>query len=173
MSRSEHIHQHRKNWYDSNVLHMDLILDAGLFERRCPMQDDPAHPSDDLLLVKVAQQYQGIRRAIEEFDNSTWLKGLGRQFMALPTRGAHLEGFEWGQKALLYTLAGRVMITVKWEDDGYFTLITDDALDEPRMGLQSINNLSATTVRNDLREMMQAFKLGELTIVPDKEVRLL
>lgn len=169
----EHIHQHRKNWYDRNVLHMDLILDAALFEHRCSLQDNPAHPSDDLLLVKVAQQYQDIRRAIKEFDNTVWLKGLGRQFMALPTRGARLSLSIHGQTVLLYTLAGRVLITVKWEHTGEFTLITDDALSEPRMGLQSINNLSATTTINDLREMVQAFQCGELTIVPDKEVGLL
>lgn len=170
----EHIHQHRKNWYDYNVLHMDLILDAGLFRHRCSNHDDPAHPSDDLLLVKVAQQYQDVRHAIKEFDNTVWLKGLGRQFTSLPTRGARLEGLTWGQKVLLYTLAGRVLITVKWEHSGgEFTLITDDALEEPRMGLQSINNMSSVAVVEDLHTMTRAFQCGELTIVPDKEVGLL
>ncbi len=78
-----------------------------------------------------------IRDAFKVFDREVWLGGLGAEYMASNQRG--FETTFGPYTVMISDLAGRVLLTFNLPGGHQITTITDDCVDESRMGQQSID----------------------------------
>lgn len=152
----------RRLFHNKNVLTTPLLIDAAMFSVMSTRE-----PHDDLLLVEVQKQADSIQEQVKRFEDRVWLNGLGKQFMDMPTAGARAE-LGHDDKLLIFTTAGRVLLTFSRRQHN-ITLITDDEVSEPRMGIQSIHAEVLTAV-SILYCAITIFREEGLHLVEDKNV---
>jgi hypothetical protein len=131
---------------------------------------EPVSWSDDPLLTKVWEAYGRLHKLVKQFDREVWLAGFGRDYMDLPERG--YEAPFGDTTIMLYCMAGRVMLTFNIDGgNSQFTLLTDDAVSEARMGTQSFMCTEEEMTRT-LTDAIEAYKEGGLGITHNADIRI-
>lgn len=130
----------------------------------------PVKWTDDPLLERVYRCLERLQPLVKRFDREVWLNGFGKDYLARDERGYEAQ---FGDDAIMcYVMAGRVMITFQLKNQSQFTLITDDACKESRMGIQSMACTEEEMTRT-LTDAIDAYAAGGLGIIHNPNVRIL
>lgn len=114
------------------------LLSIGLV---CAATAKEARGESDDTLARVSKEYAEVRDACKAFERDVWFAGFQSTVRAASRRGFRAL-FAVGPLscvALAYSLAGRVMLTLRAADDSCeVSLITAEDESEPVMGVASI-----------------------------------
>lgn len=100
---------------------------------RTPIKHSVNHDS----LMEIHSKINNIQAQIKKFEKNVWFSGLKKQNDASDVRGFRMDFDD--NVALMYTLAGRVQITIQKKDGSrQVSLICGEDSVTPTMGLNSI-----------------------------------
>ena len=125
---------------------------------------------------EILQRFRQIRSAAKHFESAVWFDG-GLQETVVQSSDRRFSMHDGDFSALVYTLAGRTMITLADQGaDAEVTLITSE--DEPRqedgkgrMGVQSMDG-KAQDIISVISKALNYQKQGTLKFEPDQKVSL-
>jgi hypothetical protein len=119
----------------------------------------------------IQVEYAALEETIHSFDLIVWLGTLQRYVQAAKVKGHSMRDTQ--VEALLYAIAGRVMITLKGVAvDCDITVITAEDDKTPRMGMQSIYG-TAENAQKLLHYMIDLAGKGQVHFQSDTEVNII
>lgn len=149
----------------ARVLTTKLLLSAVLAEH-----DTDLPPKERAKFADVNRSIERLRVLIRQFDNDVWFGGLQEYVRAAKVHG-HSTLISTTLQALLYVMAGRVMITLAASSGESITLITDETSSVPCMGVQGIR-ATEEQAEGMLSAAITAWKSGVCQFKPDSDVSM-
>lgn len=158
-TREERIAELAKQYIKSGTLEVDLLSEACL--RALDAQQEPTF--ENVWLALMLDQYE-IDLLIKNFEHTVWFGGLQKLAQDSPTKGLK------GSNVLVYTIAGRAMITLQG-NGCQVSLLTEEDAETPKMGLRSIVGTVGQAV-GLMRNAIERQESENLEIVSDPDVGL-
>lgn len=148
-----------KDFDKNGVLHTGILFDIV-----CPIQGQGKYES---IVNRASAAYDRLSALVKRFDMEVWLSGFGKDYMDRPERG--YEAPFGGTTVMVFSLAGRVMLTFNLKSGSEFTLITDDSLTVSRMGVQSLH-VTEEEMARELTDIIEAFQSGGVGIQHNPDI---
>jgi len=164
-----------EHWREAGVLHINLLVQA-ILAQDCVERGTAAPAGAPITFsrterTRLVAENMEIAATIKHFESEAWFgAGIQTYVQQAKAQGHSVEAD--GLKALMYALAGRVMITLQDGTDTSVTVVTIEDETERVMGLRSV----AATRDQACALLKKACELasrGQLVFEPDTEVSML